>query len=167
MRLHQYAPKCLRSGHQARVTRQVPRSLHACTGVSPFPAFHGSENFSVGLKAPSRMSPSVLSRRSGSCFRRSPAVSSKRPETEFIAMRRRRTELLGQMLGRKWHMVAVIQITRQHVWKRPPTARVGHPNGSGILQFNSVNANCGGPLSQPSGAGALPPCSTRGQLGDP
>src|ERR1035437_10844972 len=49
----------------------------------------------------------------------------------------------------------------------PGTTRVGNPNGSGILQFSSVNANRRGPLSQPSGAGALPPCSTRGQLGDP
>jgi hypothetical protein len=40
-------------------------------------------------------------------------------------------------------------------------------NGSGILQFSSVNANDPDPRSQSSDAGALPPYSTQGLLCDP
>jgi len=58
-------------------------------------------------------------------------------------------------------------VSHRGPWITRVTTRRGYPNGSGILQFSSVNANRRGPLSQPSGAGALPPCSTRGQLGDP
>jgi hypothetical protein len=68
----------------------------------------------LGLKAPSAISPSVPSCRSRSCCCRSTMVSSKMAKTQPIALRRRRTESLGQMLGRIRCSVAVIPITRLH-----------------------------------------------------
>jgi hypothetical protein len=68
----------------------------------------------LGLKGRSRMSLRFQSCRSASYFPRSLAVSTKMAGTRPIGLRRRRTELLGQMLGRKWDMVAVIPITRPH-----------------------------------------------------
>ena len=59
----------------------------------------GLDPGTLGLKAASLMSPGVPSRRGESSFRRRTAVRSKLVETYSIALRRRRTELLGQMLG--------------------------------------------------------------------
>jgi hypothetical protein len=104
----------------------------------------------LGLKGRSRMSQPFEPCRSESYFPRSLAVSTKMAGTRPIGLRRRRTELLGQMLGRKWHMVAVIQITRQHVWKRPPTRHEwGAPTGaescSSVRSMRTVEVLCRSP----------------------
>jgi hypothetical protein len=52
--------------------------------------------------------------RSEAYFLRSLAVTTEMAGKRPIGLRRRRTELMGQMLGRKRHMVAMIPITRPH-----------------------------------------------------
>jgi len=68
----------------------------------------------LGLEAASVMSPWVPSRRGGSHFRSSTAVRSNLVETYSNALRRKRTGLLGQVLGRIRPTVVVIPISRLH-----------------------------------------------------
>ena len=66
----------------------------------------------LGLKGRFQISLSVLSCRSGFCFRRSIVVSAKMAGMARHALRPRGTELLGQLLGRIRLAVIVAPISR-------------------------------------------------------
>jgi hypothetical protein len=78
----------------------------------------------LGLKGRSLISLPVRLRRSGFYPRRSDTVSAKRPATRHDALRRRWTELLGQLLGRNCCATPVPQyrgytgesIPQRHMW---------------------------------------------------
>jgi AcrR family transcriptional regulator len=77
--------------------------------VDPVSDTTSGDVITLGEKAPSRMSRSVLSCRSQSRFLTSTMVDWGIAETPANALPRSRTELLGQELGRIRRMVSVIQ----------------------------------------------------------
>lgn len=110
--------------HETRgeAVRAAAGTTNTVGGSHPFTSAHDvteghppNSSTPGGSKGRFRIALSVLSCRSGFCCRRSTGVSSKMAGTTRDAPRRRRTELLGQLLGGKWDMVAVIPITRPHV----------------------------------------------------
>lgn len=110
-----------------------------------------------------RISLSVLVCRSGFCFRRSDVVSAKRPEMRRDALRRRTTELLGQLLGRSCSTAPRIPITRFYGQERPlpNQALRGHlltaPDRPGADSGAGID-----PQGFPDTVTEPPPCRRRG-----
>jgi len=110
----------------------------------------------LGLKGRSLISLPVRLRCSGFYFRRSDAVSAKGPATRHNALRRRWTELLGQLLGRSCCTTPMPQYrgyTGESDPQRHPGATRRHAVGAhyGLPQRSPGCLNIGGGLRRATG----------------